>query len=438
MSETDQNIQIWKVKKLIKSLENARGAGTSMISLILPPKSQLSQATNMLTQEYGTASNIKSRVNRLSVLAAITSTQQRLKLYSRVPDNGLVVYCGTVLTPEGKEKKVNFSFEPFKPINTSLYLCDNKFHTEALSELLESDARFGFVIMDGNGTLFGVVSGNTRTVLHKFSVDLPKKHGRGGQSALRFSRLREEARHNYVRKVAELASQHFITDNKVNVTGIVLAGSADFKSVLSQSDLLDYRLRPKIVQLVDVSYGGENGFNQAIELAADSLANVKFVQEKRLIQKYFDEISTETGKYCFGLDDTFRALEMGAVEVLIVWENLEHMRHVFKDSEGREHVFMLSKEQEDDEDRSRFIDKETGTEMEEVGEPMPLLEWIAENYQQFGTNLEFVTDRSQEGMQFCKGFGGIGGILRYKVAFDDLALYDEQEDEFMSDDEDIY
>ena len=438
MSETDQNIQIWKVKKLIKSLENARGAGTSMISLILPPKSQLSQATNMLTQEYGTASNIKSRVNRLSVLAAITSTQQRLKLYSRVPDNGLVVYCGTVLTPEGKEKKVNFSFEPFKPINTSLYLCDNKFHTEALSELLESDARFGFVIMDGNGPLFGVVSGNTRTVLHKFSVDLPKKHGRGGQSALRFSRLREEARHNYVRKVAELASQHFITDNKVNVTGIVLAGSADFKSVLSQSDLLDYRLRPKIVQLVDVSYGGENGFNQAIELAADSLANVKFVQEKRLIQKYFDEISTETGKYCFGLDDTFRALEMGAVEILIVWENLEHMRHVFKDSEGREHVFMLSKEQEDDEDRSRFIDKETGTEMEEVGEPMPLLEWIAENYQQFGTNLEFVTDRSQEGMQFCKGFGGIGGILRYKVAFDDLALYDEQEDEFMSDDEDIY
>ena len=409
-----------------------------MISLILPPKSQLSQATNMLTQEYGTASNIKSRVNRLSVLAAITSTQQRLKLYSRVPDNGLVVYCGTVLTPEGKEKKVNFSFEPFKPINTSLYLCDNKFHTEALSELLESDARFGFVIMDGNGTLFGVVSGNTRTVLHKFSVDLPKKHGRGGQSALRFSRLREEARHNYVRKVAELASQHFITDNKVNVTGIVLAGSADFKSVLSQSDLLDYRLRPKIVQLVDVSYGGENGFNQAIELAADSLANVKFVQEKRLIQKYFDEISTETGKYCFGLDDTFRALEMGAVEILIVWENLEHMRHVFKDSEGREHVFMLSKEQEEDEDRSRFIDKETGTEMEEVGEPMPLLEWIAENYQQFGTNLEFVTDRSQEGMQFCKGFGGIGGILRYKVAFDDLALYDEQEDEFMSDDEDIY
>jgi peptide subunit release factor 1 (eRF1) len=30
------------------------------------------------------------------------------------------------VTDEGKEKKVNIDFEPFKPINTSLYLCDNK------------------------------------------------------------------------------------------------------------------------------------------------------------------------------------------------------------------------------------------------------------------------------------------------------------------------
>lgn len=429
----EANIQIWKIKKLVKQLDAARGAGTSMISLILPPRSQISQASNMLTQEYGTASNIKSRVNRLSVLAAITSTQQRLKLYNRVPDNGLVVYCGTILTDEGKEKKVNFSFEPFKPINTSLYLCDNKFHTEALSELLEADAKFGFIVMDGNGSLFGTLSGNTRTVLQKLSVDLPKKHGRGGQSALRFARLREEARHNYVRKIAELSTQHFITDNKCNVAGLVLAGSADFKTELSQSDMFDYRLQPKIVKIVDVSYGGENGFNQAIELAAETLSNVKFVQEKRLIQKYFDEISMETGKYCFGLEDTFKALDLGAVETLIVWENLDVTRYVLKDSDGSQQVLMLTKEQE--KDRSRFMDRATGEAMEQVEEPMPLLEWLAENYRQFGTNLEFVTDRSQEGMQFCKGFGGIGGILRYKVAFEDMAVF-EDEDEFMSDDSD--
>lgn len=46
------------------------------------------------------------------------------------------------MTDDGKEKKLNIDFEPFKPINTSLYLCDNKFHTEALNELLESDQRY--------------------------------------------------------------------------------------------------------------------------------------------------------------------------------------------------------------------------------------------------------------------------------------------------------
>ena len=145
-----------------------------MISLILPPKDQISRAAKMLADEFGTASNIKSRVNRLSVLSAITSTQQRLKLFTKVPPNGLVIYCGTILTDDNKEKKVNIDFEPFKPINTSLYLCDNKFHTEALQELLESDDKFGFIVMDGNGSLFGTLAGNTREILHKFSVRLPK------------------------------------------------------------------------------------------------------------------------------------------------------------------------------------------------------------------------------------------------------------------------
>ena len=103
------------------------------------------------------------------------------------------------LTQDGKEKKITIDFEPFKPIRTSLYLCDNKFHTEALTELLQDDSRFGFIVMEGNGDLFGTLSGNVRDVLTRFQVDLPKKHGRGGQSALRFARLGEEKRPNYDR-----------------------------------------------------------------------------------------------------------------------------------------------------------------------------------------------------------------------------------------------
>ena len=338
-----------------------------------------------------------------------------------------MVYCGEILTSEGKERKVNIDFEPFKPINTSLYLCDNKFHTEALSELLESDQKFGFIIMDGNGALFGTLSGNTRDVVHKFSVDLPKKHGRGGQSALRFARLREEKRHNYVRKVAELAVQNFITTDKVNVAGIVLAGSADFKNDLNASDLFDPRLQTKVIKVVDVSYGGENGFNQAIELSSETLGNVKFIQEKKLIGRYFDEISQDSGRVCYGVEDTLKALELGAVETLIVFENLEITRWVLKDSNGNT-VILHTNKQSETTNREQFMDKETGQEMENTPETGSFLEWIAEKYKDFGATLEFVSDRSSEGNQFVKGFGGIGGILRYKVNFEQLIEVDDDDD----------
>ena len=159
------------------------------------------------------------------------------------------------------------------------------------------------------------------------------------------------------------------------------------------------------------------------------------MQEKKLIQRYFDEISQDTGKYCFGVDDTLKALELGAVETLIVWENLDITRYVLRNAAGEEIIVHANKEQE--KDREKFIDKSTGLEMEQVQEPQALLEWFAEKYRDFGANLEFVTNRSQEGAQFVKGFGGIGGLLRYKVDLESLQTVDDEEDEFYSDDEDI-
>eukprot|EP00889_Picochlorum_renovo_P008823 jgi/Picre1/35853/NNA_003313.t1 len=110
---------------------------------------------------------------------------------------------------------------------------------------------------------------------------------------------------------------------------------------------------------------------------------------------------------------------MGAVETLIVWENLEITRLVYKTPDGAQDVKYLSKEQEGDGEHYQDSDGSTL----EVVDKMPLLEWLAENYKQFGCKLEFVTNKSQEGSQFCRGFGGIGGILRYSV---DTADFDDE------------
>ena len=54
--------------------------------------------------------------------------------------------------------------------------------------------------------------------------------------------------------------------------------------------------------------------------------------KKKLISKYFEHISQDTGKFCFGISDTLKALEMGAVETLIVYENLDTMRYQLKNA----------------------------------------------------------------------------------------------------------
>jgi peptide chain release factor subunit 1 len=79
------------------------------------------------------------------------------------------------------------------------------------------------------------------------------------------------------------------------------------------------------------------------------------------------------------------------------------------------------------------MDKSTNLEMEPASEPMLLVEWFAEHFKEFGTELEFITDKSTEGSQFCRGMGGVGGILRYKVDFMELTTVDDDDEFYDSD-----
>jgi len=104
----------------------------------------------MLTQELGSAENIKSR------------------LYNKVPANGLFIFCGTVLTEGGKENKGTIDFEPIKPIRATIFVPGNRFDTPALTEMLENDAKFGFIVVDGKVALF-------RNLVRNQSPDFTKK-----------------------------------------------------------------------------------------------------------------------------------------------------------------------------------------------------------------------------------------------------------------------
>ncbi|CAK4074115.1 unnamed protein product [Aphanomyces euteiches] len=140
-----------------------------------------------------------------------------------------------------------------------------------------------------------------------------------------------------------------------------------------------------------------------------------------------EEIAMDSGKYCFGVADTWKALELGAVETLILWEDLPHHRITMRNNQTGEEVHKILSPAEE-KVATNFTDAETGETLEVV-EKEPLVEWFANNYKQFGTTLEFVTARSQEGSQFCQGFGGIGGILRWQVDFMEMEYEGESDDD---------
>jgi peptide chain release factor subunit 1 len=154
-------------------------------------------------------------------------------------------------------------------------------------------------------------------------------------------------------------------------------------------------LKNKVVQVIDVSYGGENGLNEAITLASEALNNVKFVAEKKLVSKFFEQIALDTGMIVFGIDDTIKALELSALETIMLYEDIEAHRYVLKHPiKGDTKVLILTPLLE--KNSKVFGDAETQVSYEVV-EREPLAEWICNNYSNFGAKLEFITDKSQEG-----------------------------------------
>ena len=151
---------------------------------------------------------------------------------------------------------------------------------------------------------------------------------------------------------------------------------------MEESDHFDKRLKNIIVTTVDVSYGFDQGLNQAITLAQDALADVKFIQEKKLIAKFFEHIALDTGMIVFGVADTMKALEMRNVETILMYDQIEYMRYEIRNPTTEETKILFLNEKQA-EDPKYFKDKESGIDLEVV-ESMQLGDWLCLNYKQFG------------------------------------------------------
>jgi len=364
--------------------------------------------------------------NRQSVQAALRSLIAKLSSIKTVPPNGLALFCGYV-GEEGKQKKIMTVIEPLKPLVSGLYRCDSKFHLEALYQQLQDNKTYGYMVIDGNGFTFHLLSGNSSKLVYRLEVNLPPKHGRGGQSQKRFERNREIKRGWYSSRIAEAAMSYFIDPVTCvpNVTGLVLAGSAQLKEEVLLK--LDQRLSRIVIAVVDVQYAGVSGFNQAVSLTKENIGNLKFVQEQEAISRLMVEISKD-GQYAVGIDDTMYAVTSGTLDTLILWDNLSVNR-----------VELVKTLSPSDPTKILYLppDKQIPENLNQdwtVKSNVPLLDWILEHYIEFGCRLELVSDQTNIGAQFVRGFGGLGGLLRYQVELPSNSTVDEP----ASDEEDEY
>lgn len=305
--------------------------------------------------------------------------------------------------------------EPLRLLTHSVYKCDNHFHTELLRSQLTDDSRYGFIVIDGSCTSMHLLVGDTRETIFKKEVQLPKKHGRGGQSQNRFARLRTEKRDWYTSEMAEVATHQFIDKetNKVNVRGIILSGSAGLKLDLMKK--LDPRIGRAILKTYDVQYSGEAGFAQTLVLCEGDLQNCRYTFERALLARFFDAIAGDEGLYSISPLDTIYALEAGAVETLIVCGELDIVRYEIEqvNSGTTKVVYQLP-----------TCGNEAGEW--EVKHSELLLDWLLEHYKEFGSELQVVSGNSTLGAQFSHGFGGIGALLRYKVDMPQDQVQDEE------------
>ncbi|MFH7882590.1 MAG: peptide chain release factor aRF-1, partial [Candidatus Aenigmatarchaeota archaeon] len=225
-------------------------------------------------------------------------------------------------------------------------------------------------------------------------------------SQRRYDRIREDALHEFLKKVGETASQLFLEQK--NLKGIIIGGPGPIKESFAEKDYLHYQLKKKFLGVKDVSYTGEYGLEELVERSEDLLKEAAISKERELLVNFFIELKNN-GKVVYGLEDTLKALEANSVDTLLISEEFDWVRVRLKCPQCN---YFLKK------DLARKIASEQvcpkckkNLALEESNNLVDILKEMAEER---GIRVEFISATSKEGIRF-KQIGGIGALLKYKI-----------------------
>ncbi len=414
--EKPDSVKLYKIRKILDELSQKTGRGTELISLYIPTGKQLHEVITNLREEQGTADNIKSDLTRTHVVDSISKVLQRLKLYKKTPERGLVIFSGA-LPPEGggplgSEVVKVYEIDPPKVLKTFLYRCDDHFHVDILKDMLKDENLIGFLAIDAKDTGWGLLHGDKIEVLKETGSGVAGKHRQGGQSAKRFQKLREMELTYYFNRVAEITKEYFI--DIYPIKGLIISGPGPTKEDFINGNYLEYRLKEMVLGTIDASYAGSEGIREAFSKSTELLSDFRMVEEKKMVEELFKHINNNSGLAAYGLKEIINLLKKNVVSQIIITNDIDLHRIEIK-------CKRCNNITEEIVERIQVIPKKT----ELLNLPCPnckskdseaatqdIIDYFSLIATKTGTKIEVVSGKAEHGMMLSS-IGKIGAILRY-------------------------
>lgn len=355
-----------KLKELMMELEGYRGRHTELVTIYAPAGSNINQIATQIMSEQSTAQNIKSKTTKNNVIDALERILRHLKLYKKIPDNGLALFCGNVSKTEGQTDIRIWAVEPPQPLKVRFYRCDQIFVLDPLKEMLEVSEVYGLIVVDRKEASFGVLEGKNIKLIRHITSGLPGKFKAGGQSSQRFERLREELAKEFYRRISDNVREIYFDMPKLKF--ILVGGPGPTKEDWLDDGELISTLKRKVLAVKDVGYADEHGLKLLVEASQEELAKEEITKEKAILEKFFSALGKTPEKVAYREEAVKKALEAGAVSDLLI---------------------------------STSIDKKISFELEKAAVSI-------------AADVHFISTETNEGIQF-KNLSGVGAILRFAV-----------------------
>ena len=419
MSENSAT-DVYLFKKALKELKDKKGKGTELISLYIPAGKRLSDVGQYLREELSQSSNIKSKTTKKNVQSAIEVILQRLKLLKEPLEKGVIIFAGMIPRGgPGTEKMETYVLEPPEPVKTFIYRCDSQFYTEPLEDFIQEKDIYGVILIDRNEATIALVKGKNIQIAKRLTSGVPGKFRAGGQSARRLERLIDDAANQFMVRVGEYANEEFLPLlEQKKLSGILVGGPGNTKNEFVNKDYLHHELKKKVIDTFDLCYTEEFGVRELLDKASGLLRDLDLMKEKEVVQKFFKELIKEDGGLAaYGEKEVMKYLQMGAVDTLIVTDNINMSRITIKCNNCD-----FTEEMNVKNDELPKVEEDLKTKtcpncggMLYIDETEDIIEYFARLCDESGANLKIVSTDTEEGSQIYKAFKGIAAILRYRL-----------------------